>query len=338
MNIEKHSDIEVTIYACGGAASNIVSDMEPGRQEDSPGFATLAPVYIDTSRSNMKGKNIPEDAVYLFEGLDGSGKVRSTNYEDISKQAKAILQKFKPKAFNIVVHSSAGGSGSVISNVLVSELKEKGHQVVIMIVGSTDTRIEIENTIKTLKSYESIANKRGSSIVVHYIENSKLTPRTVVNRQIKSAISLLMGLFSGQNAELDTADLKNWLDYTSISGTKPCLASLSLVTNPEDFKQAGTVISVATLAVGDMDTKLDQTPAYQCVGYAPDVWRVGAPNSLQLIGEHPIHFCISDDFIIGATTRLTKLLKEVDGVFASRVARDSLLSRDDNTTESGVVL
>ena len=100
---------QVRIYAAGGSALNIVSELENLRTTTEPGFANLAPCYIDTSRSNLSSKRIAEENMYLFEGTDGSGKVRSTNYEAIVKNALAILQKFKPSAFNIILHSGGGG-------------------------------------------------------------------------------------------------------------------------------------------------------------------------------------------------------------------------------------
>lgn len=329
---------KINIYACGGAASNIVSDLEPSRKESVKGFATPVACYIDTSRSNFKGKDIPEDSIYLFEGIDGAGKNRDANYGDISKNAKSILQKFKPTTFSLIVHSASGGSGSVIAPVLVSELKERGCEVVVLVIGSTDSKKEIDNTIKTLKSYEAIAIKRGSPVVAYYVENSRNSPRSSVNKQVKSAISLLMGLFSGDNFEMDTADLKTWLNYNKISNTKPCLASLSFAMSEDDIQSGGTVVSVATLALEDMETRLEQTPSYQTVGYPPANWKKGSGSGIDILDEVPLNYCISDDFITKATNKLTTAFKEVDNLFNARVARDSLLTKNDNVQDDGLVL
>lgn len=332
------SKAEVRVYACGGGGINVISELDLTRASPSLGFASMVPCYIDTSASNLHGKDLREDSTYLFEGIDGSGKVRSMNYEDISKNAKAILLKYKPTNFNIVVHTASGGSGSVIGPVLISELKARGEQVIVIVIGSTDTRIEIENTLKTLKSYESIADKRGSPVVVYYVENSAASPRYSVNLKIRTTMSILLGLFSGQNSELDTADLKNWLEYTIITKTQPRLASLIIAVNKKELEETGTVISVATLAMPEMDTRLQNTPAYQCVGYAPAVWRAGAPNSINAIDQDPIHVMISDDFIIQSTNKLTKALKDLDDVFSSRNARVSILDKNDTKTDTGLVL
>lgn len=323
------SSNSVQLYACGGMAQNVISSLESARGEHTPGFAVIDPCYIDTSRSNLFGKNIPEESIYLLPDTDGSGKVRSTNSAEIQKNVKSILLKFKPRTFNIVVHSGGGGSGSVLAPTLVSELKQRGAQVVVIMVGSTDTRIEIENTIKTLKSYEAIAARVQAPVVTHYLENTRKQKRDVVDSQVRHAVSLLMSLFSGQNEELDTQDLKNWLNYTSLSGTDPCMASLNFALQPEDIDSVGTAISVATLYKSGMDTALDTIPAYQCVGRAP------ADLALK---DNPIHYCISEDFIVPSITRLNKTLQEIDEVFTSRNARSSLISNKDNVTDTGLVL
>lgn len=326
----------VTIYGCGGMGVNLVSDLLAG--EGQVGFATTKTCFIDTSKANLQNKGLNEDDVYLFEGIDGSGKERALNYEDIDRQAKAVLQKFKPTDLNIIVHSGGGGSGSVIGPVLVSELKEHGHQVIVVMVGSTDTRIEIENTIKTLKSYEAIANDLNSPVVTHYLENSAEHSRTKVNKMARSAVSLLCGLYSGQHEELDSADLKNWLDFLKFQGGHGELSSLNFSTGNSDLSTAGTIASVATLATPDMSTRLHPTPAYQATGYVPEVWRPGVKDSLQVITTEPIHFLISTDFITGAEQRLKGMLKDVDEAYASRVSRRSILDKGDTTTKRRVVL
>lgn len=328
----------VQIYSAGGAGSNVISELVKSIHGPTFGFATMSPCYIDTSRSNLGGKNIDPELMYLFEGIDGSGKVRSMNYELISKNVKSILQKFKPRQFNIVIHSASGGSGSIIGPTLVSELKSRGEMVIVIVIGSTDTRIEINNTINTLKSYESISNLRKSPVVMHYVENTREVSRAEVNHKVKLSISLLMGLFSGQNSELDTADLKNWLEYTKISGTNPILASLAFATSQKELNAIGNSISVASLSMHEMNTRLEQTPAYQCVGYAPDCWRTGAENSLQLINDHPVHYCIGDGAVHDIHSYLSKALKEVDDVFASQNTRNSIVTLVDNVTDVGIVL
>lgn len=327
----------VTIYGCGGLGVNLASELAAA-EPSSAGFAQRVHAFIDTSKSNLINKKVPEDRLFLLDNIDGSGKVRSQNYEDIAKNALAILQKFKPTSLNIVIHSAAGGSGSVIGPVLVSELKARGEQVIVIMAGSTSSRIEIENTIKTLKSYESIAHKRNSPVVSHYLENTPETNRVTVNKQIRQAVSLLCGLYSGQNEELDSADLKSWLDFLQFTGGEAQLSSLNFSYKDNKLSTLGTIAAVATLALREVETELDVPVAYQAVGFAPDAWRLGNPEGSQMLGEHPIHYAISPDFITSSVQRLNALLKDVDATFQARVARTSILDKGDTATSTGIVL
>lgn len=103
----------VNIYGCGGVGVNISSALEPARGKDILGFAKYNLCYVDTSKSNMIRKKINADDVFLFEDIDGSGKIRKENHKAIAANTKAILQKFKPTEFNIVVHSAAGGKQAI---------------------------------------------------------------------------------------------------------------------------------------------------------------------------------------------------------------------------------
>ncbi len=95
---------------------------------------------------------------------------------------------------------------------------------------------------------------------------------------------------------------------------------------------------MATLALREVDTELDIPVAYQTVGFAPDEWRLGNPNGSQQLGDEPIHYAISPDFITSSVHRLTTTLKEIDAQFASRVARTSILDKGDSSTAEGLVL
>jgi hypothetical protein len=96
----------IRIYGCGGAGTNIAQQFF-GLEED-PNFAEIKTTIIDTSRSNLHG-GIPDEACFILPDVDGSGKVRKENHEEIAKSIKPILVKHQPESLNIVVFSTAGG-------------------------------------------------------------------------------------------------------------------------------------------------------------------------------------------------------------------------------------
>lgn len=109
-----HSKPNLVLYCAGGSAINIAKTFHQpssGGQAE-PGFASIQTVYIDTSRSNIPD-NIKE-GFFLIQGttgapVDGSGKVRDTNYKAVSLAMPEILHRHKPGSINVVLHSASGG-------------------------------------------------------------------------------------------------------------------------------------------------------------------------------------------------------------------------------------
>ena len=158
-------------------------------------------------------------------------------------------------------------SGSVAGPIIVSELLKRGHVVIPVIVGSNASRIEVENTIKTLKSYEIIAKKNQTPVVACYRENSKETPRNKVDNEITTFLILLGVLFSGQNRELDKADLNNFINYHRVTDFQPKLSYLDFWSKDVALDKGQSLISVATICDNTTTPELDIPVEYQAVGY-----------------------------------------------------------------------
>lgn len=99
---------KVRLFCCGGGGINIGLRLEKYRGHQEAGFAQLETVYIDTSRSNLN-RSVDQDNCYLIEGLDGSGKIRAENHQEISQRIRDILQTHKPGDVCIVLSTAAGG-------------------------------------------------------------------------------------------------------------------------------------------------------------------------------------------------------------------------------------
>ena len=258
---------KLRVYAAGGFGINVASELSKFEGKESPGYADLNICYIDTSRSNLIGKKVKEESLYILEGVDGSGKKRNQNYEVLAESAKDILHQHKPMDINIVLHSASGGSGSVSAPILVSELLKRGELVIPVMVGSNASRIEVENTVKTLKSYEVIAMKNHKPVVAIYRENSKDTPRGMVDSDVTTLIILLAVLFSGQNRELDKADLMNFINYHNVTDFQPKLNYLDFWSKTITLDKGCSLVSVATICDDENNPELDIPVEYQAVGY-----------------------------------------------------------------------
>lgn len=303
----------VSIYACGGCGINIVGSLPDVAA--AAGVAKASLYAIDTSRSNLRSSGFNQDNTYLFEGTNGSGKVRGENLSVIVKNAKQILQQFKPGDFNIVVHSGGGGSGGPIGAILVSEMLAEGIPVVAIVVGSTDSHAEVENTIKTLQTYDGLARDVEYPMVVHYLENggAEGAARKTIDSGAHSAIHALLMLFSGQNDEMDTADVRNWIKRAGAAE----VFALQFCPTQEAYDKAGTVLSVATLATRDHNTSLRPSPAYQAVGYVvDDVVAAGLKQAL--------HYALSGNLVDDCVKALKKRHSENEKRLASVVRRDDL--------------
>ena len=156
----------VRIYMAGGCAINIGSSLfrsKTGALAADDGFAKIDCCYIDTSASNTPA--YLKDEFYHIEGvddiLDGSGKVRATNYKAVRQAIPDILHRYKPGDLNILIHSASGGSGSTIAPALCSELLSQGKDVVVIMIGSKACEKEISNTIDTIHTYQGISTNRN---------------------------------------------------------------------------------------------------------------------------------------------------------------------------------
>lgn len=312
---------QITVFACGGAGINVVSKLEKHRNSDDPNFAIISPVYIDMSRSNVvKHPNLPPSHIYVPDDKDGSGKVRVSNKDTIVQHTPQILHMFKPGDLNIVVHSTSGGSGSVSAPALVTELLARDQDVVVFAIGSHDSVIEIENNVKTLRDYESIAAKRQRPVAMHYQENPMDGKREEVDTTIQNVILQLAALFSRNNGALDSADLRNWLNYHNLTAFPPKLVILDSETGVVDSDvSGGTVISVATLAKEGMSTSPGQTVEYHCTGF------IDSSSDMPQLTE-AVHFVLYDGIVAKIYKALSSKLSTLNESRKSRINAPSIIS------------
>lgn len=287
MSDEKQTNT-INLYGMGGVGFNAGSQLENFR-EGIPGAAKLSIAYGDTSDSDMHDEIDPENCFFL-PGTKGSGKFQGQHLEAIDAHAKSILQRFKPSpTLNIFLSSGSGGSGAPMVSTLASELLESGHNVIVIVVGTTADKREITNTRNHIRSLANIAEDTGKPVPVVYFQNSTATPAAKVDEAIISLVGSLCVLFSGQNHGLDPQDLYNFLHFNENKTTTygPRLAQLGMFCNEEKIGQIGNVISVATLTKQGTGHEIAQTPEYQVVG------RISPNANKIIIDRAPIHFVLS---------------------------------------------
>jgi hypothetical protein len=321
----------VSIYACGGTGSNIALGLNDIPAEVS-WIANRNVYFIDTSDANTRDSEISSDAVYRFPGTDGSGKERAENYRLIRQHLPEVMSKFPPSAFNILITSASGGSGAPIAHCIADHILKKGGFVIFFLVGTTGSEKEIENTLKSIKSLDSLATDMEVPVVCHYLQNQASASRKDINLCVQDAIVKLLVLLSGEVLELDTADLKNWLTNKAIGNE---LVSLHISDGlPNDYERAGHVVTVATLATEDINTDLKPVPVYQAVGIVDDA----AYEVMRMPNDAAVNFMITPNSIVDVVGQINASLEEAKQHTRGRVKRASLTTADDDFGDDNILL
>jgi hypothetical protein len=267
--------------------------------------------------------------VYVLDNLDGSGKKRDENHVEISNIIKEILVKHKPLDFNVVVFSLSGGSGSVIGPLLVSELLGRNIPVIAICVGTDESVLTANNTLKSLKSLEAIAKRNNKALNFIYQHNDRGIPRSKADNAIEGYLSGFRFLVSGKNEELDSQDLINWLDFTKTTSLTPQLGLLEVYSEGEHVStRHSNPVSVASL-YSDHDTHgLLVVPEYHCAGY----------TDLSSGKVDQLHFVIDVQSVPQIAKNIEKTLSSQKEVAESRPSHGTLVSSKDKVEDSGLVL
>lgn len=319
---------KLMVIGCGGCGINLAQHFI-NRSE--PGYADIDVYMVDTSRSNLTDK-IDPNKVYLFDGVDGSGKVRSTNYEPISERSKEIVQRIGNADVINIIHSGSGGSGSVISPILVSELVKKGRWVIVSVIGSTGSSIEIANTLKTLKSYAAISEQTGVPIPVTYFENSPMNPRAQIDDQVKTHVIMTSLFFSGKHRELDSADLHHFLSYDRSTNFSPAMVKLDYFDGTEiNLGRDEAVVSAVTLTDENTSSDISHPIDYQAVGFLAPV--VAQHTSFKM----PLHAVLVLNAFNPIVSRLEAKLAEANDARSAIIHR-SIVDSNATTTREGLIL
>ena len=326
MQVEQQQG-NMRIYGAGGFGINIGSYFEPASGTIEPGHSAPHPVYVDTSRSNLH-EDINPAHLFIMEDVDGSGKVRKENHEEISKNIKSLLQAHKPLDMNVVVFSASGGSGSVFGPLIVGELLSRGLPTICVVVGSDESNITALNTLNTLKSLEAIANKHSLPVVMFYKHNSPDIKRSVIDTDCRALIARISVLASKRNRELDSKDIQNWLQFNRTTAVKPRLALLEVYHSNEELLQATQPVSIASL-YEDADTPpLTVVPEYHCAGYPRE-----AIKNLVVM-----HYTITVNGVHLISKMCQERINELDKARQSRVNHDLIYSKDDVMSDDGLIL
>lgn len=326
--------VNTRIYGCGGLAINLLSRFEQTSVKD--GLNHLKFYYVDTSGSNLNAK-LKQDSVYLFKDMDGGGKDRRLTYPQIAPFIPDVLEKMPPGDFNIVLHSSSGGSGACIGPALVADLLKSGQHVVVLQVGSVGSKIEVGNTMGAIKSYALISKQANRPVISYYRENNERFNRGSVDEHVLSALFMVSLLFSNENDGLDTADLQNLLDYQKVTSFGPELSSFDFFAGALELPTPLVGQSSASLfSRNDNSTDGHETGSvlmeYRAEGFLSE-HRAG-----QLADKAPIHYAVYTGDFTGRLLELGERLKRFETAERGRAnAALSVTVKAEEVNDSGMV-
>ena len=234
----------LNIYACGGTGINIARQIKD---------LDVNIFYIDGSDSNLKG--VSEDQVFLIPDQDGAGKDRTVTYNNFKNIVEDVLIRFKPSdVLNVVISSLSGGSGSVVSPLICKELISNGHNTIVVGVDSKHSLIEIRNSMKTLLTFKSISASVNKCISLFHVSN---TTRKEADQTAIRFINLLSVLVNRKNTdEFDTRDLRNFINFNTVTDNNPSVSILEVGTNQPLTPEKGTVVVSSIFMTTDRNSTI----------------------------------------------------------------------------------
>lgn len=240
---------QVRIYGCGGAGIKLANKFD--RNANFEHCADVQVAYVDSSAANLKALDSSpsvEDNAYLFPNCDGAGHKRDQNAEVIMANIAQVIEKFPAASpLNIIVGSLSGGTGSVVMPVMANEFLKDNIPFIVIGIVSNESLIAADNTIKTIRTFDNFARRNESPVVASFHNNGTNLHNGTVDKEITDVISSLCILASGAHPDLDSEDLRNWIQFSRVCDVEPQLAALDVVHDLKELTPDSYPVSVASL-------------------------------------------------------------------------------------------
>lgn len=284
--------------------------------------------YVDTSEASRDA--IDTSSVYRIEGLQGAGGNRRAVVSKVLPHIKPILEKFQPGVFNILVFSLSGGSGSTVGPLLARELLARNMTVACIGLGDYSTATWLENSINSMKSLEGISSNTGKTVALSYHENNAGVQLEDINQEVRFVVDSLVALSDQNNAELDIADVDNFINYNNICAVRPQLTILQVAVDRQTAQRVPEPISALSLYPSrDKYVALPGTHAF----------KAGYPRAQDPTRSPELHFVLNSITVQEIMSSLNEQQVKQSQSFDTRRNRQHLVNvNDDNITAEGLVI
>lgn len=343
---------KLIVHCCGGTGISIVDkSIDFFTNRDITSKAALVVKALDTSDANFKDtkrlKGNYEDCFYRIENnslangfLDGSGGVRAHSVDSIVKGVQKYMDQNKytePRRgeLHIILASASGGSGNVIATTLLGHMLSKDIPVFIILVGDDVSSKYCENTIKTLKTINNIAQKSDKAVSLGYFLNNQTNSnykksQEDVDISIAGMIDILR-IFNGEPKDLDFQDIRNIInpklkDFDLKSGVYLLSYKIGEI-DKDDLLNITPVISRSILL--NTDKHIPLPIKHTKIGYADT--ELG--NNIMQYYKDNLNLVLCIGKLKEEISKLENKEKEIES--AIRAAEDSL---DLDSTDEDIVL
>jgi len=244
--------MKTLIIGCGGVGSKRIYDLYKRKDE----LGKVDFLMFDTSDSDRDDSwDFPEDKILQVPGLDGQGKIRKDNAEELVEFVNANFSTLPEADHYILCYTTFGGSGSVMGPQLAYKLTEKERNCVSVVLADLSSGTNTENTMKVLNGLANHVKKLEKPIHVVYYEQGELSIEQADDAMIEAMMDLNM-MSSFRNIGLDTADLKSFYRYDR-KGVDPRLTLIERFTSIDEVNELdGKLLTTLTMS----DDSLIETP------------------------------------------------------------------------------
>jgi hypothetical protein len=328
---------KVNLYFCGGAGA-LISRFLP---EKIPEFCAKPTIhYLDTSDSE-KSFHRPDGKFTMFyeaEVKSGSGGVRSGKVDLIRTHLPGFVVDNPHADINIIVVSTSGASGAVISHFLAEDMVKQGKKVIVLISQSPTTYVRAGNSLKSLMGYRHLATKHKNSIVGWVYE--AIGAFEASDRYLVQDLTVLLHLLNGKIQGVDDSDLETMLSPERLPDMEYAADFYSLSLLFENRYQLETSpISILTLSppgsVDDIKSGAVQT--YSGVVDEEAYSKMYAADSGEPVLSLAVFDCHVPSWLTALSRAVDALKQRID---VKRVAKTEISKNVDlsNTTDSGLII
>lgn len=283
---------EINFYLCGGTGINLGLALKDCSR--TPYVKEAQFIGLDSSGNN------PANDLFAIERMagngtkelaTGSGKLRSTNYDQMEAFVAASLAKNKPARYNIIMGSTSGGTGSTLAIVTARQIIKQGKIAIMCLVSDFTSVVEANNAVGTLKGWANQVKPEFLGTPIAYLNhlNTASQTRGEVNKEIVERLNMLSLFLTEANEEMDYEDIYNLFHYNRFLSTPPALSEIRFFDQDSAKDYNGkTPVAVASLFNNRDDViPVFEGTVYRTTGvFAEDVPKPKAIEQLHLTLDH----------------------------------------------------